>query len=153
MRASQDLGQIFLPRIFYGRLKKFPIVEVLQGSEVVPQVLDRLHVVLLLCCKNGVKRLQLDRKKQRPTIEANLSAFVTVYVRVFEYVCAEYNMSYRTCICSHLPAADCSQTEHSICKKHSHHRHQQAQTSIIILATYRAVTSQWGKFVAIDCYE
>lgn len=56
-------------------------------------------------------------------------------------------------ICTHLPAADCSQLEQSICKEHSHHRHQQAWTSIIILATYRAVTSQWGKFVAIDCHE
>lgn len=80
MRASQDLGQIFLPCVFYSRLKEFPIIKVLQGPEVVPQVLDRLHVVLLLCCKNGVKGLQLDGKKQRIAIEADLSAFVAMCV-------------------------------------------------------------------------
>lgn len=57
------------------------------------------------------------------------------------------------CIFSHLPVADCSQVKNSICKKHLHHRLQQAQTSIITLTTCWAVTSQWGKFVAIDCQE
>lgn len=78
MRASQDLSQVFLPCVFYSRLKELPIVQVLQGPKVVPQVLDRLHMILLLCCKDGVKGLQLDGKKQRIETEVNLSAFVTL---------------------------------------------------------------------------
>lgn len=75
--------------------------------------------------------------------------FLTLWV--FEYVCVEYIMRY--CFCRYLAVADCSQLERSIWKKHSHHRNQQARTSIIIMATYQVVTSQWGKFVAIDCHE
>lgn len=112
MRASQDLGQIPLPCIFYSRLKNFATAQVLQGPEVVPQVLDRLDVVLLLCCKDGVESLQLDRKKQRIAIEANSSAIVHMYTRLstrFQYIM-------QNCIWSCMPVADSSQLEYSNCK-------------------------------------
>ena len=74
MRASQDFSQIFLPCIFHSRLEDFPIVQHLKGSEVVPQVLHRLDVVLLLCCKDGVKGLQLGGKKHIIAIIEKCSA-------------------------------------------------------------------------------
>lgn len=49
VRIFCDICQIFLPRVFHSRLKDLPVVQVLCGSEVVPQVLNRLDMVLLLC--------------------------------------------------------------------------------------------------------
>jgi len=60
-----DFRQIFLPCIFYSRLKNLSIVQVLQGPEVVPQVLNRLDMVLLFRCKDGVKSIQLVGKRKR----------------------------------------------------------------------------------------
>lgn len=63
MRVLRHVRQVFVPRVFHGRLEDLPAVQVLRGSEVVPQVLDRLDVVLLLSGQDGVEGLQLPHKQ------------------------------------------------------------------------------------------
>lgn len=63
MRTSDHLRYVLLPGVFNGWFENFPIVEVLCGSEVVPQVLYRLDVVLLFRGKDGIKGFQLKTRK------------------------------------------------------------------------------------------
>lgn len=55
----RHVRQVFVPRVLHGRLEDLPAVQVLGGSEVVPQVLHGLDVVLLLGGEDGVEGLQL----------------------------------------------------------------------------------------------
>lgn len=68
VRGSQDFRQIILPRILHSRLKDLSVVLILQRPKVVPQVLDRLDMILLLRCKDGIKRLQLEETKEKKEI-------------------------------------------------------------------------------------
>lgn len=67
MRVFRHVRQVFVPRVFHGRLEDLPAVQVLRGSEVVPQVLDGLDVVLLLGGQDGVEGLQLPQKRRMRT--------------------------------------------------------------------------------------
>lgn len=63
MRVFHHVRQVPVPRVLHGRLEDLPAVQVLRGSEVVPQVLDGLDVVLLLGGQDGVEGLQLKPQK------------------------------------------------------------------------------------------
>lgn len=82
MRAFQTCSQIPLPCIFYSRLINFPIVQILQVPEVVPQVVHRLYVVLLLCCKNVVEELQLHGKRKKMAAQMQALFSLCICVRV-----------------------------------------------------------------------
>lgn len=63
--AAQHLGGILLPRVLHRRFKDDSVVKLLQGTEVVPQVLYGFDVILLLCGKDGGEGLQLGRERER----------------------------------------------------------------------------------------
>lgn len=55
----QEVCHILAPSILHGRLGHFPVVQALLWSEVIPQVLHGLDMVLLFSGEYGVECLQL----------------------------------------------------------------------------------------------
>lgn len=72
MGVFRHVRQVLVPGVLHGRLEDLPAVQALRRSEVVPQVLDGLDVVLLLGGQDGVEGLQLPHK--RPASEGGLEA-------------------------------------------------------------------------------
>lgn len=51
------------PSIHQSRFEDLPAVEILSGPMVIPQVIHRLHMILLLSGEDGVECLQLQQKR------------------------------------------------------------------------------------------
>lgn len=58
-RIFQDVCHILAPSILHSRLRHLPVVQALLRSEVIPQVLHRLDMVLLFSGEDGVEGFQL----------------------------------------------------------------------------------------------
>lgn len=51
------------PRIHHGWFKDLPAVQILSGPMVIPQIIHRLHMILLFCGEDRVECLQLHQRR------------------------------------------------------------------------------------------
>lgn len=60
------------PSIHQSRFEDLPVVEILSGPMVIPQVIHGLHMILLLCGEDGVECLQLQQKREAERQRKNI---------------------------------------------------------------------------------